>query len=117
MEKRGNWSSNFGFLMAAVGSAVGLGNLWGFPYKMGSYGGFAFLVVYLVLVLLCGTVIMTIEMTIGRKTGKSAVLAMGEIGKKWKFVGWFGVLSAFIITSFYTMIVGWVVHYVVDFFR
>ncbi|MBQ4062058.1 MAG: sodium-dependent transporter [Christensenellaceae bacterium] len=117
MEKRGNWSSTFGFLMAAIGSAVGLGNMWGFPYKMGSNGGFAFLIIYLVLALLCGIVIMTIEMTIGRKTGKSPVLAMGQIGKRFKFVGWFGVLSAFIIMGFYTMIMGWVVRYVVDFFQ
>ena len=113
---RGNWSSNFGFLMAAVGSAVGLGNLWGFPYKMGANGGFAFLLVYLALSLLCGIIIMTIEMTIGRKTGKSPVYALGTIGKKYKFVGAFGVLSAFIILGFYTMIMGWVVRYVADFF-
>ena len=117
MEKRGAWSSNIGFLMAAVGSAVGLGNLWGFPYKMGSGGGFAFLIVYFALVLLCGIIIMTIEMVIGRKTGKSPVLALGQINKKLKFVGWFGVLSAFIILGFYTMIMGWVVRYVVDFFQ
>jgi len=114
---RGNWSSSIGFLLAAIGSAVGLGNLWGFPYKMGSNGGFAFLIVYLVLALLCGVVIMTIELTIGRKTGKSPVLALGQVGKKFKFVGWFGVLSAFIILGFYTMIMGWVLRYVVDFFQ
>ena len=67
--------------------------------------------------LLCGVVIMTIELTIGRKTGKSPILAMGQIGKKFKFVGWFGVLSAFIILGFYTMIMGWVLRYVVDFFQ
>lgn len=54
MESRGKWTSNFGFLMAASGSAAGLGNLWGFPYKMGSYGGCAFLVIYLILGMLCG---------------------------------------------------------------
>jgi len=114
---RGNWSSNIGFLLAAIGSAVGLGNLWGFPYKMGANGGFAFLVIYLILVLLCGTIIMTIEMVIGRKTGKSPVLAMAQLGKQYKIVGWMGVLSAFIILGFYTMIMGWVVRYVVDFFQ
>lgn len=115
MENRGNWSSNIGFLMAAIGSAVGLGNLWGFPYKMGSFGGFAFLIVYLLLAVLCGVIIMTIEMVIGRKTGKSTVLALTQLGKQYKIVGWFGVLSAFIIMGFYTMIMGWVVRYVVDF--
>lgn len=117
MENRGTWTSTMGFLMASIGSAVGLGNLWGFPYKMGSYGGFAFLIVYLILALLCGIIIMTIEMTIGRKTGKSPILAMRELGKRYTWIGWFGVLSAFIILGFYTMIMGWVVRYVVDFFQ
>ena len=62
--KRGQWGSSFGFLMAAIGSAVGLGNIWGFPYKMGKSGGFAFLVIYLVLVALVGIVVMLGELTL-----------------------------------------------------
>ena len=114
-EKRGQWGSNIGFLMAAIGSAVGLGNLWGFPYKMGANGGFAFLLIYLVLVVFCGIIIVSIEMVIGRKTGKSPVLAFGELGKQYKFIGWMGVLSAFIILSFYSTIGGYVIKYMVDF--
>lgn len=117
MEKeRGHFGSNFGFLMAAIGSAVGLGNLWGFPYKMGANGGFAFLIIYLALVLLCGVIIMTIEMAIGRKTGKSPVYALATFGKRWRPVGWFGVGASFIIMGFYTVICGWVLRYVVDYF-
>ncbi|WP_040212332.1 sodium-dependent transporter [Clostridium polynesiense] len=113
--KRGQWGSNLGFLMAAIGSAVGLGNLWGFPYKMGANGGFAFLLIYLMLVAFCGIIIMSIEMSLGRKTGKSPVLAFAQIGKQYKFIGWMGVLSAFVILSFYSTIGGYVIKYMVDF--
>ena len=65
--ERGSWGSNFGFLMAAVGSAVGLGNIWGFPYKMGQKGGFAFLIVYLLLVVFVGVVVMLGELAQGRR--------------------------------------------------
>lgn len=70
---KGQFGSNFGFLMAAIGSAVGLGNLWGFPYKMGANGGFAFLLLYLVLVVFVGYVIMMSELALGRSTGKGVI--------------------------------------------
>ncbi len=70
--KRGQWGSNFGFLMASIGAAIGLGNLWAFPYKMGKGGGFAFLVLYLILVALTGVALMLGEFAIGRKTGLGA---------------------------------------------
>ena len=66
MEERKGFGSNFGFLMAAVGSAVGLGNIWGFPNKMGASGGFTFLIVYLVLAVLCGFIVMVSELALGR---------------------------------------------------
>ena len=112
---RGSWGSNLGFILAAIGSAVGMGNLWGFPYKMGANGGFPFLIIYLFFVITCGVVCMGVEMAIGRKTGKSPVLAMTELGKKYKFIGWFGVLSATIIMGFYTMLVGYAVRYMIGF--
>lgn len=112
---RGAFSSNLGFILTAVGSAVGLGNLWGFPYKMGANGGFPFLIIYLVFAIFCGVVVMGVEMAIGRKTGKSPVLAMGELGKQFKFVGWFGVLSAVIIMGFYSVLIGYSVRYMVGF--
>ena len=109
---RGSFSGSLGFILTAVGSAVGLGNLWGFPYKMGANGGFPFLIIYLVFVVFCGVVFMGIEMSIGRKTGKSPVLAMGELGKQYKFIGWFSVLCPIIISGFYSILIGYSVRYV-----
>ena len=76
MEERKGFGSNFGFLMAAVGSAVGLGNIWGFPNKMGANGGFTFLVIYLILAACCGIIVMVGELALGRKTGRGAVGAV-----------------------------------------
>ena len=80
-EKRASWGSTFGFLLAAIGSAVGLGHMWGFPYKMGRSGGFTFLIVYLLLSLFVGFVIMMSELAIGRKTGSGVVGAYNAITK------------------------------------
>ena len=84
---KGQWSSKVGFLMAAIGSAVGLGNIWGFPYKMGANGGGAFLLVYVILVVFVGFAVMLGELTIGRKTGKGAVGAYRALNKKLPWVG------------------------------
>ena len=111
--KRGNWGSNFGFLMAAVGSAVGLGNLWGFPYKMGANGGFAFLVVYLLLVLFVGFVVMVGELALGRKSGLGVVGTYKKLSKEVRWLGWLGIASAFLIMSFYTVLGGYVTKYIV----
>ena len=73
MTDRKGFKSTFGFLMAAVGSAVGLGNIWGFPNKMGANGGFAFLLIYLILAVLCGFIVMIGELALGRKTGRGAI--------------------------------------------
>lgn len=99
--------------MAAIGSAVGLGNLWGFPYKMGNNGGFAFLVIYLLLVVFVGVVIMLAELTLGRKTGKGVVAAYGALGKKYKIIGWFGWISPALILGFYCMLGGYCIKYAV----
>ena len=101
MEERKGFGSNFGFLMAAVGSAVGLGNIWGFPYKMGANGGFTFLLVYIFLGVTCGFIVMISELAMGRKTGKGAVEAYRIVSKKFKWMGWLGILSAFFILFFY----------------
>ena len=81
-QKRDNFGSNLGFLFAAIGSAVGLGNIWGFPYKMGRSGGFTFLMVYLLLGIFVGFVIMMGELAMGRKTGKGTIGAYAEMSKK-----------------------------------
>ena len=113
MEERKGFGSNFGFLMAAVGSAVGLGNIWGFPNKMGASGGFTFLIIYLVLAVLCGFIVMVGELAIGRKTGKGAVEAYHVLSKKFKWMGWMGILSAFFILFFYCALGGYCIKYVV----
>ena len=113
MEERKGFGSNFGFLMAAVGSAVGLGNIWGFPNKMGASGGFTFLVIYLVLAVLCGFIVMVGELALGRKTRHGAVGAYKALSKKFKWMGWMGILSAFFILFFYCALGGYCIKYVV----
>lgn len=112
-ENKGQWGSSFGFLMAAVGSAVGLGNLWGFPYKMGVSGGFAFLIMYLILAVLIGFVIMVGELTIGRKTGKGVIGAYKQLSDKFAFLGWMGFIAPMLILSFYAMLGGYCLKYAV----
>lgn len=112
-ENRGQWGSSFGFIMAAVGSAVGLGNLWGFPYKMGMGGGFAFLVIYLILAIFVGFVVMLGELTIGRRTGKSVLGAYQVLSKKYTILGIMGVLSPALILGFYTMLGGYCIKYAI----
>ena len=113
MEERKGFGSNFGFLMAAVGSAVGLGNIWGFPNKMGASGGFTFLIIYLILAVLCGFIVMLGELAIGRKTGKGAVEAYHVLSKKFKWMGWMGIASAFFILFFYCALGGYCIKYTV----
>ena len=113
MEERKGFGSNFGFLMAAVGSAVGLGNIWGFPNKMGANGGFTFLVIYLILAACCGLVVMIGELALGRRTGRGAVGAYQVLSKKFKWLGWLGILSAFLILFFYCALGGYCIKYVV----
>lgn len=110
---KGQFGSNFGFLMAAIGSAVGLGNLWGFPYKMGANGGFAFLLLYLVLVVFVGYVIMMSELALGRSTGKGVIGAYKSLSDKYAFIGWMGVIAPWLILSFYSMLGGYCIKYAV----
>ena len=113
MEERKGFGTNFGFLMASVGSAVGLGNIWGFPNKMGASGGFTFLIVYLVLAVLCGFIVMVSELALGRKTGKGVVSAYQALSKRFKWVGWLGILSPFFILFFYCALGGYCIKYTV----
>ncbi len=110
-QERGNWGSNIGFLLAAIGSAVGLGNIWGFPYKMGKSGGFTFLIIYLLLAVFVGFVIMMGELAMGRKTGKGTIGAYQELSKKFKWVGWLAVFSPFVIMSFYSVLGAYCMEY------
>ena len=112
-QQKDQWTSSFGFLMAAVGSAVGLGNLWGFPYKMGANGGFAFLILYLALVVFVGYVIMVSELALGRKTGKGVVGAYTALSKKYTFIGWMSAIAPWLILSFYCMLGGYCMKYAI----
>ena len=112
MEERKGFGTNFGFLMAAVGSAVGLGNIWGFPNKMGANGGFTFLIIYLILAACCGFIVMMGELALGRKTGRGAIGAYKVLSKRFKWLGWLGVLSAFLILGFYCALGGYCLKYV-----
>ena len=111
--QRGSWGSNIGFLLAAVGSAVGLGNIWGFPFKMGKSGGFTFLLVYLFLAIFVGLIIMCAELALGRKTRKAPIAAYQAVSKKFKWLGWLAVLSPFLIMTFYSVLGGYCIYYII----
>lgn len=112
---RGNFTSKLGFVLAAAGSAVGLGNLWRFPYLAAKYGGGIFLLVYLILAVSFGFSLMITEIAIGRKTGLSAIGAYQAIDKRFRFLGWLACLVPFIITPYYCVIGGWVIKYLAVF--
>ncbi|SDJ87158.1 sodium-dependent transporter [Natronincola ferrireducens] len=110
--KRENWGSRIGFIMAAAGSAVGLGNIWRFPYLLGENGGAAFLLIYLAFVVFIGVSIMIAEFAVGRKSSRAAVGAYKSHSQNWTFAGVLGVLSAFFIMGFYPVVGGWSAAYV-----
>ena len=110
---RDQWISKFGFIMAVAGSQIGLGNLWKFPYLAGSNGGGAFVFVYLIIVLLVGFTLTLGEMLIGRHTQLGAVGAYKKLSKKWTWLGGLGVLAGFLILSFYSVVGGWIINYMV----
>ena len=113
--KRDTFSGKLGFVFAAAGSAVGLGNLWRFPYLAAKYGGGIFILVYLILAVTLGFTLMITEISIGRKTGLSAVGAFQKLDKRFGFVGSLGCIVPFIITPYYCVIGGWVVKYLITF--
>lgn len=112
-QKRENWGSRIGFIMAAAGSAVGLGNIWRFPYLTGMNGGGAFILIYLFFVFVIGLSIMTAEFAVGRNSGKAAVGAYKSKNRNWTFAGVIGVLSGFLIMGFYPVVGGWAIAYIV----
>ena len=115
MEKRSLFSSRIGFVLAAAGSAVGLGNIWRFPYLAATYGGGIFLLVYIALVLTFGFTLMTAEVALGRKTGLSVIGAYRSLSKKWAFLGILSAVVPIIIVPYYSVIGGWVAKYFADF--
>ena len=113
MQSREQWGSRLGFILAASGSAVGLGNIWKYPHMAGENGGGAFTIVYLICILIVGLPIVIAEFVLGRKTQLSPVGAFEKISPKsnWKWVGILGVASAFVILSFYGVVGGWTLKY------
>ena len=115
MEKRGNFSNKIGFVLAAAGSAVGLGNIWRFPYLAAKYGGGTFLLVYLILAVTFGFSLMIADIAIGRKTGLSAIGAFKALDKRFGAVGYLAAIIPIIIFPYYSVIGGWVIKYLVTF--
>lgn len=111
MKQKNSFSGKIGFILAAAGSAVGLGNLWRFPYLAAKYGGGSFLLIYLILTVTFGFALMVTEIAIGRKTGKSALYAFKDLNSKWGFVGVLASAVPIIILPYYCVIGGWVVKY------
>ncbi|MBT3253803.1 MAG: sodium-dependent transporter [Candidatus Marinimicrobia bacterium] len=118
-QNRESWGSKFGFILAAAGSAVGLGNIWKFPYIAGENGGAAFIFVYLICIGIIGFPVLIAEVLIGRTTQRNPVGAFAALtpSKAWISVGFLGVLAGFMILSFYSVIGGWTIGYVIETLR
>ena len=115
-EKRANFGSKLGVILASAGSAVGLGNIWRFPYETGENGGAAFIIIYLGCVLLMGIPIMVAEFLIGRRSRSNTAGAYQRLapGTPWKWVGRMGVLAGFLILSYYTVVAGWTLEFIYE---
>lgn len=114
-EKRSSFSGKLGFILACAGSAVGLGNLWRFPYLAAKYGGGIFLLVYIILAITFGFSLLLLEIAIGRKTGLSVIGAFSELNKKFSFIGYLCALIPLLVLPYYSVIGGWVVKYLAAF--
>ena len=112
MENNNKFSSKMGFIFAAAGSAVGVGNLWRFPYLAAKDGGGLFLLIYLLLVLTIGFTLLTSDIAIGRRSGKSAIYAYKDINPKWSFLGILTFIVPVIIMTYYAVIGGWILKYI-----
>ena len=114
MEKTEQWSSKLGFILASAGSAIGLGAIWKLPYVTGTSGGGAFILIFVTFSLLIGFPLLLAEFVIGRSTGKEAISAYKQIapGTKWHWIGYLGVVTCFILLSFYSVIGGWIIQYI-----
>lgn len=116
MQKRESFSSRLGFLLISAGCAIGLGNVWRFPYITGKYGGAAFVLVYLLFLVIMGLPVMVMEFSVGRASQKSIALSFNALepkGTKWHIYSWFGIAGNYLLMMFYTTIAGWLVLYFV----
>ena len=114
MSQHDNWSSRLGFILAAAGSAIGLGAIWKFPYTAGTHGGAVFFLLFIVFTFLVGAPVLVAEFVIGRHSRHNAIQAFHRIrpGSVWPLVGWLGVVTCFVLLSFYSVVGGWVVAYI-----
>ena len=114
--ERVKFASKIGAVLAAAGSAVGLGNIWRFPYETGTHGGAAFILLYLACILLLGLPVMIAEFTIGRRSKASTGSAFKTLspGTAWKWVGYLGVLTGFLILGYYAVVAGWTLEYILE---
>ncbi len=110
-ERRESWGTRGGFILAAVGSAVGLGNLWGFPYKLYSYGGGAFLIPYIIALFLVGIPLMILEFSLGHYTQQAAPNAFKQAHRRFELVGWWGTLMGFVVITYYTVLLAYCFSY------
>jgi NSS family neurotransmitter:Na+ symporter len=118
-DTRGHWTSRWGFVLAATGSAIGLGNIWKFPYMTGENGGGAFVLVYLGCILLVGLPVMIAEILLGRRAQRNPAAAMALLAReagtsqRWRYVGMAGIVAGALILSFYSVVAGWMLDYLV----
>ncbi|MFI3267155.1 MAG: sodium-dependent transporter [Rikenellaceae bacterium] len=115
-QPRGSFGSNFGMIAAAAGSAIGLGNIWRFPYVVGENGGAAFIFMYLLIIFVIGMPVLMSEFALGRRTNKNVFGAFRTLAPKtqWPLVGILGILTSFVILSFYNVVAGWTMSFLVD---
>ena len=116
MEKRETFSSRLGFLLISAGCAIGLGNVWRFPYIVGQYGGGAFVLIYLAFLVLLGLPVMVMEFSVGRASKKGLARSFHVLepkGTKWHIYSWFGLAGNYLLMMFYTVIAGWLLLYCV----
>ena len=115
VKSRNSFSGSWGFIIASAGSAVGLGNIWRFPYLAAKNGGGLFLFVYIIFALTFGFALLITEIAIGRKTKESSLTAYGKVKSSWGFLGWLSFIVPSIIYTYYCVIGGWVLKYLVAF--
>jgi len=113
MEARGNWSSRQAFILAAIGSAIGLGNIWRFPFKCYESGGGAFLIAYLIAMLSAGIPLMILELSFGHHFKLAAPLSFSKVNKRFEWIGWWAVIVGFMITTYYAVVMAWGLNYTV----
>ena len=112
MENRPSWSSRYSFILAAIGSAVGLGNIWRFPYIMGQHGGAVFLITYLILITTICFIPLLAELAIGKITQKECIGAFETVNPKLKFFGLMNPITGVLVASFYFVVGGWIINYI-----